>query len=68
MSVVETLFGTIGGLGLFLYGMGLLSYGLKRIAADGLRRTIALDAQSPLGVTAATLLRALGMPASSPSP
>jgi hypothetical protein len=39
-----------------------------RTAAEGLRRTIALDAESPLGVTAATLLRALGMPASSPSP
>jgi len=41
MSVVGTLFGTIGGLGLFLYGMGLLSDGLKRIAGDGLRRLLA---------------------------
>jgi tetratricopeptide (TPR) repeat protein len=31
-------------------------------ATEGLRRTLALDDQSPLGATAETLLRALGMP------
>jgi hypothetical protein len=31
-------------------------------------RTIALDADSPLGVTAATLLRALGMPSAPATP
>jgi hypothetical protein len=39
-----------------------------RTATDGLRRTIALGERSPLGITAATLLRALGMPASTPAP
>jgi hypothetical protein len=37
-------------------------------ATAGLMRTIALDADSPLGVTAATLLRALGMPSAPATP
>lgn len=37
-------------------------------ATAGLRRTLALDSESPLGLTAATLLRALGMPSSPAAP
>jgi hypothetical protein len=36
-------------------------------ASTGLRRTLELDAQSPLGRTAASLLRALGMPQAAPA-
>ena len=31
------LFGTIGGLGLFLFGMGLMSDGLKKVAGQKLK-------------------------------
>ncbi len=35
--VKETIFGVVGGLGLFLFGMGMLSEGLKKIAGQKLR-------------------------------
>ncbi|WP_303850348.1 Na/Pi cotransporter family protein [Seleniivibrio woodruffii] len=37
---VEILFGTMGGLGMFLYGMKLMSEGLQKSAGDGLKRII----------------------------
>ena len=37
----EMIFGLIGGLGLFLFGMGMLSQGLKRAAGDRMRRILA---------------------------
>ncbi|MFW6061711.1 MAG: Na/Pi symporter, partial [Planctomycetota bacterium] len=37
MSFIDTVFGAIGGLGLFLYGMGILSDGLKMVAGNSLR-------------------------------
>jgi phosphate:Na+ symporter len=40
MSVTETVFGTVGGLGLFLFGMRYLSDGLKRAAGASLRRLL----------------------------
>ncbi len=40
MNVLETVFGAVGGLGLFLFGMGRLSDGLKRAAGDSLRRLL----------------------------
>ncbi|UCE65951.1 MAG: Na/Pi cotransporter family protein [Candidatus Zixiibacteriota bacterium] len=36
----EVLFGTIGGLGIFLYGMRLMSDGLKRISGEKLKRVL----------------------------
>jgi phosphate:Na+ symporter len=41
MDVRDILFGTIGGLALFLYGMGLLSDALKTAAGDRLRTLLA---------------------------
>ena len=41
MNVRDMLFGTVGGLGLFLFGMGMLSDGLKAAAGDSLRRLLA---------------------------
>jgi len=35
--VKETIFGTVGGLGLFLFGMGLMSDGLKKVAGQKLK-------------------------------
>ncbi len=40
MNVMEIIFNLIGGLALFLFGMGFLSDGLKRIAGDGLRKLL----------------------------
>jgi len=36
----EMIFGTVGGLGLFLFGMGLMSEGLKKVAGEGLRNLL----------------------------
>ena len=41
MDVTDILFGTVGGLGLFLFGMRFLSEGLKRAAGDSLRALLA---------------------------
>ncbi|MCP4258118.1 MAG: Na/Pi cotransporter family protein [Planctomycetes bacterium] len=38
--VREMLFGTVGGLGLFLFGMGLMSDGLKKVAGQKLRKIL----------------------------
>ncbi|WP_415237984.1 Na/Pi cotransporter family protein, partial [Seleniivibrio woodruffii] len=37
---VEILFGTMGGLGMFLFGMKLMSEGLQKSAGEGLKRII----------------------------
>ncbi len=38
--VIEIIFGTIGGLGLFLFGMGLMSDGLKKAAGQKLKKIL----------------------------
>ncbi|UCC78846.1 MAG: Na/Pi cotransporter family protein [Candidatus Zixiibacteriota bacterium] len=38
----EVIFGTIGGLGIFLYGMKLMSDGLKRISGEKLKRVLSV--------------------------
>ena len=37
IDVKEMIFGTVGGLGLFLFGMGLMSDGLKKVAGQKLK-------------------------------
>ncbi len=44
----ETVFLTIGGLGLFLFGMGLMSEGLKKVAGRKLRRIVESMTKRPL--------------------
>jgi len=39
-AIFETAFFTIGGLGLFLFGMGLMSDGLKKVAGRKLRKIV----------------------------
>jgi phosphate:Na+ symporter len=39
--VKEMVFGIVGGLGLFLFGMGILSEGLKKVAGQRLRKFLA---------------------------
>jgi len=65
----EILFGTVGGLGLFLFGMGLMSDGLKKVAGQRLRKIVESMTKRPMtaflvgaGVTAlvqSSLLRPL---------
>jgi len=46
--VKEMLFGTVGGLGLFLFGMGLMSDGLKKVAGQKLRKIVESMTKRPL--------------------
>lgn len=54
------LFGLFGGLGLFLYGMGVLSDGLQKAAAERLRRLLEILTTNPLmGVLLGTVVTAI---------
>jgi phosphate:Na+ symporter len=44
----EILFGTVGGLGLFLFGMGLMSDGLKKVAGQRLRKIVESMTKRPM--------------------
>jgi len=48
VPVKDMVFGTVGGLGLFLFGMGLLSQGLKKAAGDRLKRLLEMVTKWPL--------------------
>ncbi len=48
MDVKEILFGTVGGLALFLYGMGMLSDGLKTAAGERLKSLLAKVTKWPI--------------------
>ena len=45
---MELIFGLIGGLGLFLFGMKTMSEGLKKVASDRLRNILRLFTKNPL--------------------
>jgi phosphate:Na+ symporter len=54
------LFNTIGGLGLFLFGMGLMSDGLKKVAAKRLRKLLeSLTRRPVVGVLVGALVTCL---------
>ena len=46
--IKEMLFGIVGGLGLFLFGMGLMSDGLKKVAGQKLRKVLESMTKKPL--------------------
>ncbi len=46
--MLELIFGLIGGLGLFLFGMKTMSEGLKKVASDRLRNILRLFTKNPL--------------------
>lgn len=49
MSVyIPLIFGLVGGLGLFLYGMQLMADGLQKIAGDRLRRLLEILTSTPI--------------------
>ncbi|MDX9702784.1 MAG: Na/Pi cotransporter family protein [Candidatus Auribacterota bacterium] len=56
----ELLFGVIGGLGLFIFGMRFLSDGLQRVASTRLRQIITMFTDKPLlGIISGCMLTAL---------
>ncbi|NLW56311.1 MAG: Na/Pi cotransporter family protein [Firmicutes bacterium] len=44
----EIIFGVLGGLALFIYGMNLMSEGLKKVAGDRMRRILEAVTKNPL--------------------
>ena len=48
MDIMEMIFNTVGGLGLFLYGMGTMSDGLKKVAGKKLKSLLASLTKRPL--------------------
>ncbi len=60
MVVKEMIFGTVGGLGLFLFGMGLMSDGLKKVAGQKLKSLLeALTKHRVIAVIVGALTTAL---------
>lgn len=57
LSSMKTVFGLVGGLGLFLYGMQLMADGLQKTAGDRLRRLLEILTSTPLiGVLVGTVV------------
>ncbi|GAJ09755.1 unnamed protein product, partial [marine sediment metagenome] len=56
----ELIFGMMGGLGLFLYGMQLLSDGLQKVTGDRIQKVMELLTNKPImGVATGTLLTSI---------
>nr|MBC8499959.1 Na/Pi symporter [Candidatus Atribacteria bacterium] len=56
----ELIFGMIGGLGLFLYGMQLLSDGLQKATGDRIQKILEfLTKNSVMGVVTGTLITSI---------
>jgi len=56
----ELIFGMMGGLGLFLYGMQLLSDGLQKVTGDRIQKIMELLTNKPImGVATGTLLTSI---------
>jgi len=57
---IELIFGMMGGLGLFLYGMQLLSDGLQKVTGDKIQKIMELLTNKPvMGVATGTLLTSI---------
>ena len=60
MDIKDMAFGTLGGLGLFLFGMGLMSDGLKKAAGQKLKSLLeALTKNRVIAVVVGALVTAL---------
>jgi len=46
--IQDMVFGTVGGLGLFLFGMGLMSDGLKKVAGQKLKNILESMTRRPM--------------------
>ncbi len=66
--IYEILLATLGGLGLFLFGMHLMSDALQKIAGSGLRRILEkLTTNRVVAVLAGTAITAIIQSSSSPT-
>ena len=45
----ELIFGVVGGLALFIYGMHLMSEGLKKVAGERLRKILGRSRETLIG-------------------
>jgi phosphate:Na+ symporter len=56
----ELIFGVVGGLAIFIYGMDLMSEGLKKVAGERLRKILEAVTKNPLiGVVVGTIVTAI---------
>ena len=56
----ELIFGVIGGLALFIYGMNLMSEGLKKVAGERLRKILEVVTKNPIfGVIVGTVVTSI---------
>lgn len=59
-EILETVFGLLGGLAMFIYGMNMMSDGLQKTAGDKMKRIIGILTKNPLlGVIAGALTTAV---------
>ncbi|MGN1031107.1 MAG: Na/Pi cotransporter family protein [Butyricicoccaceae bacterium] len=59
-SVMETIFGLIGGLAIFIFGMNLMSESLQKVAGEKMKHILAMLTKNPvLGVLAGALCTAV---------
>ena len=59
-ETLTTVFGLLGGLALFIYGMNLMSETLPKVAGDGMRRVLSLLTINPvMGVLAGAVATAV---------
>ena len=59
-ETLTTVFGLLGGLALFIYGMNLMSETLQKVAGDGMRRVLSLLTKNPvMGVLAGAVATAV---------
>lgn len=57
---IELIFGMVGGLGLFLYGMNLLSEGLQKITGDKIQKILELFTNKPImGIVTGALITSI---------
>lgn len=59
-STLETIFGLVGGLAMFLFGMNMMSEGLQKAAGEKMKSILAMLTKNPiLGVLAGALVTAV---------
>lgn len=59
-QAAETLFGLLGGLALFLYGMNMMSEGLQKVAGEKMKSILGILTKNPvMGVLAGTVTTAV---------
>lgn len=60
IDTMEIIFGLVGGLAIFIYGMNLMGEGLKKVAGDRMRRIIEILTANPvMGILVGALTTAL---------